>query len=140
VSRGQVVVTVHNDTIENDVQTAQESVRNAELSLETQLNSLEDYLISSPIAGTVVEKNYKAGDVIAERGEVTCIIYDLSLLKMTLNIDELDILSIEEGVEVIITSDSVEGKTYTGIVSDVSHIGQTSSSVTSYPVTVEIAD
>ena len=140
VSDGEVVVALHNSTIENDVITASESVRNAELSLETQMNSLDNYMISSPISGTVVQKNYKSGDVIAEKGETTCIIYDLSHLETTLNIDELDILSVVEGVEVLITSDSVEGKNYTGIVTAVSHVGQTLGGVTSYPVTVEIAE
>ena len=55
-----------------------------------------------------------------------------------MSIDELDISSVEVGQEVRITADAVEGKTYTGVVTEVSVAGTTSGGITTYPVTVRI--
>ncbi len=69
--------------------------------------------MTSPITGTVVEKTVKAGDNVGTGKEFQqhlCIIYDLSYLQMTLNIDELDIDNVEVGQTVNITSDAKEGQ------------------------------
>ena len=55
-----------------------------------------------------------------------------------MNIDELDISQVEVGQTVQITADAVEGKTYTGVVTEVSVAGTTSGGITTYPVTVRI--
>ena len=55
-----------------------------------------------------------------ESGKTLCTIYDLSYLEMTLNIDELDISTVEAGQTVQITAEAVEGKTFTGVVTKVS--------------------
>ncbi len=140
VSSGQALVILSSDTIDNSVKSAAEAVRNAELSLETTENAMDYYTIDSPIAGTIIEKNYKAGETISTAGEVLCIIYDLSHLEMTLNIDELEILDVEPGQVVEIEPDSMTDTMYYGVVTKVSQVGTTVSSMTSYPVTVEITE
>lgn len=94
--------------------------------------------ITSPISGTIVEKSYKAGDTIEEAGKSLCVIYDLSYLELSINVDELDISLVKVGQSVEITTDAVEGKRYTGVVTRVSVKGTTSGGMTYYPVTVRI--
>lgn len=137
VSKGQVLITLGGDDLEDQLQNAADSLRNAELSMENTQKQLENYTITSPISGTVIDKEYKAGDTV-ESGKTLCTIYDLSYLEMTMNIDELDISTVEVGQSVQITADAVEGKTFTGVVTKVSVAGTTSGGITSYPVTVRI--
>ena len=137
VSRGDVILTLTSDSVDDSVQSAADSLRNAELSLESRQDQLDNYTITSPIRGTVIDKNYKAGET-SEAGKVLCSIYDLSYLTMTLSVDELDISDIEVGQKVSITADAVEGKTYTGVVTKVSVAGTSSGGTTTYPVTVRI--
>ena len=137
VSKGQVLITLGGDDLEDQLQNAADSLRNAELSMENTQKQLENYTITSPISGTVIDKEYKAGDTV-ESGKTLCTIYDLSYLEMTLNIDELDISTVEAGQTVQITAEAVEGKTFTGVVTKVSVAGTTSGGITSYPVTVRI--
>ena len=137
VSKGQVLITLGGDDLEDQLQNAADSLRNAELSMENTQKQLENYTITSPISGTVIDKEYKAGDTV-ESGKTLCTIYDLSYLEMTLNIDELDISTVEAGQTVRITAEAVEGKTFTGVVTKVSVAGTTSGGITSYPVTVRI--
>ena len=137
VSKGQTLITLGGDDLEDQLQNAADSLRNAELSMENTQKQLENYTITSPISGTIIDKEYKAGDTV-ESGKTLCTIYDLSYLEMTLSIDELDISTVEVGQAVQITADAVEGKTFTGTVTKVSVAGTTSGGITSYPVAVRI--
>lgn len=137
VDRGDVLLTLTSDSLDDSLQSAADSLRNAELSLESRQDQLNNYTVTSPIRGTVIDKNYKAGET-SEAGKVLCSIYDLSYLAMTLSVDELDISDIAVGQRVEITADAVEGKTYTGVVTKVSVAGTSSGGTTTYPVTVRI--
>ena len=136
VSSGQRICTITGDSVDNQIE-------NAKNSLESAQDRLDDYSVTSPITGTVVEKTVKAGDNVgtgSNSNNTLCIIYDLSYLQITLNIDELDIDNVEVGQVVNITSDAKEGQTFTGVVTKVSVVGTTSGGTTTYPVTVRIDD
>ena len=137
VSSGQTLIVLTSDDLDDSLQSASESLRNAEISLENQYENLDDYTITSPIKGTIVDKNYNASET-TEANQVLCTIYDLSYLTMTLSVDELDIASIEVGQSVSIVADAVEDTTYTGTVTKVSVAGTSSGSATTYPVTIRI--
>ena len=134
VSSGQRICTITGDSVDNQL-------KNAKASLESAQDRLDDYMVTSPITGTVVEKTVKAGDNVgtgSNSNNTLCIIYDLTYLEMTLNIDELDIDNVEVGQTVNVTSDAKEGQTFTGVVTKVSVVGTTSGGTTTYPVTVRI--
>lgn len=139
VSKNQALVVLTSDDLDDQVQSAQDSLRNAQISYEKQTEQLEDYTVTAPITGTIVDKNYNAGET-SEANQVLCSIYDLSYLTMTLSVDELDISDIAVGQTVTITADAVEGRTYTGTVTKVSVAGTSSGSATTYPVTIRIDD
>ena len=143
VTSGQKLCTITGDSVDNQITNAKNSLSNARDSVESAQNRLDDYKITSPITGTVVEKTVKAGDNVgtgSNSSNALCTIYDLSYLQMTLNIDELDIDNVAVGQVVNITSDAKEGQTFTGVVTKVSVVGTTSGGTTTYPVTVRIDD
>ena len=139
VEKNGAILTLTSDDLEDEVQSASESLRNAQLSLDSRYDQLEDYTITSPIQGTIIDKNYNAGE-ISEANQVLCTIYDLSYLTMTLNVDELDISNIAVGQTVSITADAVENTVYEGVVTKVSVAGTSTGSATTYPVTIRIDD
>lgn len=139
VSSGSTIIRLESDNVTNSVQSASDSVKDAQLSLENQYETLEDYTIKSPIKGTVIEKKKKAGDTIDSNAEL-CTIYDLSYLKMTMNIDELDISKVKVGQEVTVTADAVQGQTFKGKVTKINMAGTTTNGVTTYPIEVQIED
>ena len=157
VSDGQVFGSFDADSITTQIENARTTVENARLGVENARltlknaqDSLEDYTITSTIDGTVIEKNLDVGDNIdgtnstasSVSGSVTypAVIYDLSGLTFDLPIDELDIRKIQPGQEVEITSDAIEGQTFTGRVDKVNINGVTANGVTTYPVTVRVDD
>lgn len=138
VQKNTTLVVMESDDVADSVRQAANQVRNSEISLENKQEQLESYTITSPINGTIIQKNFKQGDTISDTGEKLCTVYDLSYLKITLNVDELDISNIEAGQKVTITADAVEGKAYEGEVASITMVGTTSSGVTTYPVEVQI--
>ncbi len=137
LSVGNTILTLTSDQLQDSAQSQYENLQKSQINMENAQQTLEKYIITSPITGTVVEKNYKTGET-TEQGSPLAVIYDLSYLSLTLNIDELDISDLAVGQAVTVTSEALEGATYDGIITKVSVVGQTNSGVTTYPVTVEI--
>lgn len=139
VSAGQTLITFTANAVNDAVQSAQDSLRSAELSMENTQGQLDDYTVTSPIDGTIVDKQIKTGEKV-ETGTTLCVIYDLDYLEMTLNVDELDVTQVAVGQEVSITAEAIDGQTFTGVVTKISMAGTTGTSATTYPVTVRIDD
>lgn len=57
---------------------------------------------------------------------------------VTISVDELDILSVQEGQEVEVTLDALEGETFEGEVTEIFGEGTTNGGVTKYAVTIAI--
>ena len=143
VSAGSAILQISSNSLTRQEEQAADSLRSAELSLEDAENTLDDYTITAPISGTVILKGVQAGETIgtdSSTSEVLCIIHDLSYLEMEIDVDELDILSIQEGQEATIVADALEDETFTGVVTNVSSNGTTSGGTTTYPVTIRIDD
>ena len=143
VAANTAIVQLSGTELSKQVQSAADSLLNAQLSMNDTEKQMENYTITSPISGTVIQKNVKAGDTVGTdttSSETLCTIYDLSYLEMTLNVDELEILSIKEGQTVTITADAISDRTFTGVVTSVSSAGTTTGGTTTYPVTIRIDD
>ena len=81
VTSGQKLCTITGDSVDTQITNAKNSLANAKDSVESAQNRLDDYKITSPITGTVVEKTVKAGDNVgtgSNSNNTLCIIYDLS--------------------------------------------------------------
>lgn len=145
VSAGQVLATLGGSSAQTSLENASISLQNAQLSLQNAQDALDNYTITAPISGTVIEKNFKAGDTIDNNsltaaGGTLAVLYDMSTLTFEMKIDEKDINKIQVGQEVTITADAVEGVTFSGVVDTVNINGTTVSGQTNYPVTVVIND
>ena len=142
VSAGRTILTIESSSVSNQVKKSALSVSDAELSLKGLQDDLDQYSISSPIAGKVIQKTVKAGDKVASQQGSTsmAVIADLSVLTMTMNIDELDISSVKVGQDVEVTADALENQVFHGVVNKVSVIGTSQNGVTTYPVEVLLSD
>lgn len=137
VDKDAILIELSGDDLTESIQSASETLRNAELSMKNMEDTMANYTITSPIKGTIVQKNYKQGDSLSA-GKEMCIIYDLSYLEMVISVDELNISALEVGQPVVITADAVNGQSYEGKVTRVSVAGNTSGGTTTYPVTIRI--
>ncbi len=148
VTEGQPIFTITEksakdllESYKNSLEQAEEGLESARNKLESTQDNLENYTITAPISGQVIQKAAKVGDNISRSGNADttmAVIYDLSSLTFEMSIDELDIQKVEVGQAVEVTADAFEGETFTGKVTNVSLQSSYSNGVTNYPVTVTL--
>ena len=137
VNKDDIVLQISGEDLTETIQSAAETLRSAELNMDNLQEAMNNYTVTSPISGTIIEKNAKAGDALATGADL-CTIYDLSYLVMVINVDELQVSDVSVGQSVQVTADAVPDKTYTGTVTRVSMKGSSNGGTTTYPVTVRI--
>ena len=135
VAKDDIILGLSGDDLTESIQSASESLRSAEISMQNLQDTMNNYTITAPI----IEKDAKVGDAV-KTGDTLCIVYDLSYLEMSINVDELQISSISVGQQVQITADAVPDKTYVGTVTRVSMKGASNGGTTTYPVSIRIDD
>ena len=137
VNKDDIVLQISGEDLTAAIQSAAETLRSAELNMDNLQEAMNNYTVTSPISGTIIEKNAKAGDALTAGADL-CTIYDLSYLVMVINVDELQVSDVSVGQSVQVTADAVPDKTYTGTVTRVSMKGSSNGGTTTYPVTVRI--
>ena len=137
VNKDDIVLQISGEDLTEAIQSAAETLRSAELNMDNLQEAMNNYTVTSPISGTIIEKNAKAGDALTAGADL-CTIYDLSYLVMVINVDELQVSDVSVGQSVQVTADAVRDKTYTGTVTRVSMKGSSNGGTTTYPVTVRI--
>ncbi len=146
LSYDDAVASLQRQLLNNDTYSQDSGIKNAELALDDarlQLQSaqdaVDDFVVEAPIDGTVVTKNAKAGDTIdsANGTEPLCIIYDLSCVKFSLDIDETEIALVRVGQKAKVTADAVEGE-FEGRVIKVPVDGVNENGVTTYTIDIQI--
>lgn len=125
----------------DSVDSAEEKIESAQSKVDSTQDTYENYTITAPISGQVITKTSKVGDNISKSSNSTttmAVIYDLSQMTFEMSVDELDVRSVQVGQTVQITADAIEGKTFTGKVTNISLQSSQSNGVTNYPVTVTL--
>lgn len=142
ITKGAAIVYLDSTSAYVNARQSELSLKDSQLALQNLIEQREDYSITAPISGKVIQKNSKAGDKLDNTNSNTtmAIIADLSSLVFEISVDELDISSIEVGQTVSVTADALEGQAFTGHVENVSIVGTSSNGVTSYPVKVVMDD
>ena len=102
-------------------------------------DTMSNYTITSPISGTIIEKDAKQGDALTS-GSTLCVIYDLSYLEMVINVDELQIGALSVGQTMSSSPLTLwTDQTYVRHSHPcVSMKGSSSGGTTTYPITIRI--
>ncbi len=142
VEKGATILTLSSKDLDSQIESADISIREAELTLDTQKKQMKQYTITAPISGKVITKNKKQGDTIdpvtdAQAGPMA-IIYDMGYLTFDMNIDELQISNLKVGQKVSITTDNFPEISFEGVIEEISLKGITNNGITSYPVTIKV--
>ena len=143
VAAGDALAVLGGSAAASALENAAITLENARLSLQSAQDALNNYTITAPISGTVVEKSFKAGDKIesealsAANGTLATL-YDMSQLTFRMAVNELDINKVAVGQQVEITTQALSGQTFTGTVDKVNINGTTTNGFTTYPITVRL--
>ena len=143
VAAGDALAVLGGSAASSALENAAITLENARLSLQSAQDALNNYVITAPISGTVVEKSFKAGDKIesealsAANGTLATL-YDMSQLTFRMAVNELDINKVAVGQRVEITTEALSGQTFTGTVDKVNINGTTTNGFTTYPITIRL--
>lgn len=155
IDKGDIIAVLENSDTTDALRTANQSYSEAKMSLsdaqsqlENSISTLEDkeenaenYIVTSPINGVVLTKDYTVGDTVSGQNATTMmVVADLSKMKFTISVDELDIAKIQVGQSVEVTADALENQRIEGEITALSKLGTSSNGVTTYPVEVTIND
>jgi HlyD family secretion protein len=115
----------------------------AQANYDEVMSKLDDTIIVSPMAGSVIGKPLSAGELVAQgvnNPTVILTVADMSKMQIEANIDQTDIGKIALGQKVTFTVDAYPGKEFSGMVTTISRKATVSGNVTYYPVTIDVTN
>lgn len=107
--------------------------------IDAAKSTLDMAKIIAPFGGTVTQIDAMPGDQITV-GTFAIRVDDLSKMLIDLNISEVDVNALAVGQQVTVSIDAISGRSYTGIVSEISEFGTVSTTGVTFEVTVELQD
>lgn len=138
VTKGQLLATVDDTSQKYRISNIESQIEQAklegsprqlellELQLQVEQNSLDYTRAYANFDGVVATVSIDEGDY-AEAGMIVMVIIDRSRLKAVVEIDEIDILSVSEGMTADLSFDSLPGETIIARVDYIPMIGRTTS-------------
>ena len=124
--------------------TAQSAVVNAEATLQTAKDAMEDTQVRAPNTGTVLELDAVLGTVISSPtrdvggGTVILKMANLDTVQVEALVDETDVGKVQPGMPVTITVDAFANRAFDGSVLKIEPQAQVNQNVTMFPVLVNI--
>lgn len=116
-------------------------LRSAEITLEQRQNALtdatetlSDYTIRAPFAGTLASLAIDRGDSVSAGGAVASLVTKQQIAELSLN--EVDAAKVKVGQKATITFDAIDDLSITGEVAEVDLVGTVSQGVVSYTVSI----
>ncbi|HLV98845.1 MAG TPA: efflux RND transporter periplasmic adaptor subunit [Ktedonobacterales bacterium] len=135
------------DQAQNQANSAWDSYQSALANLQTAKDNLGNAVMTAPAAGTIVSINGSLGEQVGSGGSggsgsgsssAFIVLENLSQLAITGQVNEADIGTVKVGQSASFTVPAYPSNTFFGTVTSVSPLGQTSSGVVTYPVTVSV--
>lgn len=105
---------------------------------------LDEFVITSPASGTIIEIDVEEGELISSGtssvtgGTALMKISDLRKMLVKSKINEVNIAQVQVGMPVEIRLDALPGRLYQGVVTGISPQGEKEDNIVTYTVTVEI--
>ena len=108
------------------------------ISLEAAYAKRDALTVTAPCDGVVATLDAAKGDDVTDGTKLMSIVEDGAGMTLTLAVDELDILSVQPGQNVKLSVDALDDAQLTGTVQKIAPLGDTSTGVTTYDVTVAL--
>jgi HlyD family secretion protein len=127
-----------------DFANARATLVRAETNYELSQLRLEDVIIRSPLAGTVLEKNVEEGQVIQSAsqnvsgGTTLLVMANLQSMQVRTLVDETDMGDIRPGMQAIVTVEAYPDVRFVGIVEKIEPQAVVQQNVTMFPVIVQL--
>jgi RND family efflux transporter MFP subunit len=127
------------DIAKGEIETAEKNLESAEASLNNVKEDAGKREVKAPIKGTINEINIKNGDDLSrnsssDSAQSPIIIGDMTTLKVSVPINEVDISRLAIGQKATFTFDGIDSLTASGKVEKIDSLGTATQGVVSYNV------
>ncbi len=145
VAQGAVMVAqqAYDDALETyesyETLPRQKDLQAAEISLTNAENSYNKRNVLATFSGTVTSISAESGHYVTS-GTEAFQVDDMSRILIPVDVSEIDIHKIYTGQRVIISLDAITDKTYSGVISKISELGEGSGTTVTFETIIEITD
>lgn len=139
--QGDVMVSLTGDAANTALKAARRSTENAQKVVDELNKSLAESTIYAVADGIVTSIVPKVGDTVTGSGTAIITVANLDIMKVDINVDEIDISKVQLGRPAIVTVEQVEGTLeLSGTITNVSFEAKTdtASGTSFFPATIEI--
>ncbi|MDA8683360.1 efflux RND transporter periplasmic adaptor subunit [Gammaproteobacteria bacterium] len=132
------------EDIQENLAQAKSSVVRTEVSYENAKIALDDTIVRSPVAGTVISRPVEVGQVISSPtmavggGTILMTLADLSKVRVRALVDEIDVGKVSIGQVVSIKVAAYRDKEFFGTVAKIEPLAKVEQNVTTFPVLIDI--
>lgn len=151
VKKGQRLVSLGSDTLESQLDAQKLKYQQSQLSAASLQKQLEDYRIYAPVDGEITlasssssssgssgsSSGWQVGDEV-KAADILAVITGAKGMKVTIPVDEVDIMKVKVGQKANFTFDALVEKNFEGTVSEVGVKGTVSNNVATFDVTLSI--
>ena len=141
VSRGDIIMTIENDSLTNTRDSAKLSVESAQVNLSQLTAKRKDYILRAPADGIILSRTAREGDYASAATPLATLAEENSL-GVEVSVDEIYIEKLFTGQEATVsfTDDRGQSREYSATVRRISQSGVTSGGVTNYTVELTLDD
>ncbi|QGQ96732.1 efflux RND transporter periplasmic adaptor subunit [Paenibacillus psychroresistens] len=149
VEQGEVLGTIFNDTLVNDMSSKQATIDQQKITISDLQEKLDSLIVKAPFNGvfstdfvnqkTDVLATYPVGAKVSSGIQLGSIA-SLESMQLPVQVDELDLPNIKDKMKADVKIDSLAGRTYQGEVNQVSTVGTTTNGVTFYTVVLSVSN
>ncbi|MEO7083304.1 MAG: efflux RND transporter periplasmic adaptor subunit [Gemmatimonadaceae bacterium] len=138
-----VITVSQHDTTRSTLISAKADLQESRANLDLARQKLEDATVRAPIPGTIISRPVTAGTVIssatgASGGTTMMTIADLSLVRMRVTIDEVEMANVRVGEPASVAIDAFPDRTFDGVIGKIEPQAVVTQGVTFFPVLVNI--
>ena len=108
-----------------------------EVALAVAREQLASLVITAPFAGVVSAVNVEEGRSVNANAAILDIV-DPTVAEVDARLDEIDVLTVREGAEAMVSLDGLPGAQLPGVVTSISRTGDNQQGVVTYPVRIAV--
>ena len=120
-----------------DVALMEAVIKADEVALATAQERLASLVITAPFAGVVSAVNVEEGRTVNANAAILEIV-DPTVAEVDARLDEIDVLTVQEGAQATVSLDGLPGAQLPGVVTSISRTGDNQQGVVTYPVQISV--
>jgi HlyD family secretion protein len=147
VKQGDLISTIVNDTLPKDIASKQRQIETKQKAIDGMVTQLDELKIYAPFDGVFstdfvnqrvnVLNNYPVGSKVRADAKFGAVA-SLDKLLLPIQVDELDITKVKQGMKAEIKVDAIAGTMFPAEVTQVSTVGVVTNGVTFYDVVLSV--